>query len=50
MGVKLLWTAVTVFLVAEAYSMRNSTGVVAVLFFASAIIAIVGCIMVWLGK
>ena len=50
MGVKLLWTGVAVFLVAEAYSMRNATGILVFLMFASAIIAIVGCIMVWLGK
>jgi hypothetical protein len=50
MGAKLLWTAVTVFLIAEAYAMRNATGLLVFLFFASAIIAIVGCIMVWLGK
>jgi len=50
MGTKLLWTAVTVFLVAEAYSMRNATGLLVFLMFASAIIAIVGCILVWLRK
>jgi hypothetical protein len=50
MGAKLLWTAVTVFLVAEAYSMRNATGLLVFLFFASAILAILGCILEWLGK
>ena len=50
MGTKLLRTGVTVFLVAEAYVMRNATGLEVFLFFAAAILAVVGCILVWLRK
>jgi hypothetical protein len=50
MGTKVLCTAVTVFLVAEAYIWRNASGLTVFLFFAAAIIAIIGCILVWLRK
>jgi hypothetical protein len=50
MGSKLLWTAVTIFLVAEAYIWRNASGLIVFLFFAAAIIAVVGCVMAWLGR
>ena len=50
MGTKLLWTAVAVFLVGEAYIWRNANGITVFLFFAAAVIAIIGCILVWLRK
>ena len=43
MGGKLLWTAVTIFLVAQAFAFPAASIVAAVL-------AIIGCILMWLDK
>ena len=43
MGGKLLWTAVTIFLVAQAFTFPAANIV-------AAIFAIIGCILMWLDK
>ncbi len=43
MGVNLLWTAVTIFLVSQAFAFPAGNIVAAVL-------AIIGCVLLWLNR
>jgi hypothetical protein len=43
MGVKLLWTAVTIFLISLAFAFPAAAIV-------AAVIAIIGCVLMWLDK
>lgn len=43
MGVSLLWTAVTIFLVSQAFAFPAAAVVAAVL-------AIIGCVLMWIGR
>lgn len=43
MGIKLLWTAVAIFLIAPVIAVPAATTVAAVL-------AVIGCILMWLDK
>jgi hypothetical protein len=43
MGNKLLWTSVTIFLVAQAFAFPAAAVVAAVL-------AVIGCVLMWLDK
>lgn len=43
MGGKLLWTAITIFLISQAFAFPAANVV-------AAILAIIGCILMWLDK